>query len=412
MLTLYTRLDDLRDDLAHSYETERKARMDAHDAAQRQLMAMQGMLETIAREYARTRRRKRLEQRLFGGGDYSQNSRDGRNCHHRSHDYTVREANARDIDLDSYSPSAGAMEVDADTDDENDNDDLATNQGVSPSNSMLPPTQGDDDEEEDDEEDDDDDDSSIPLPRVRNRLRRRIRSTNSPSIQGDNESEQSSSLRSLTRSLHLHTRRKIKHAPRRQPPTPPDAVTGSNTAPRSSSTQNFSLSQVSIPPNPEDDDDMTYTGSTTTSASDADAETTEQDPEPDPDTDVDIQGLDLDLPVASTAPPITNNQTIFARPRSPPPSSQPALERVTPANRPRRRAAHVDNYYEWDRYIIREATTSGTLDYTPKPRHTAANARASLSPRNRQGAGILTSPIRDAGGPSRRPIHHKRLSLG
>ncbi|KAK6340862.1 hypothetical protein TWF696_009179 [Orbilia brochopaga] len=483
MLTLYTRLDDLRDDLAHSYEAERKARMDAHDAAQRQLMAMQGMLETIAREYARTRRRKRLERRLFGAGDRNTNSystgshrttqKAGTNTHMYDGDVGMNSGDYRDpnynytngdVDMQDTTTN-GAMDVDFDNlediDDRVDNgvdtrkyayayERRQTSETLTLDSSSLPqPAQHDDDDDDDEEfdeedEDDDEDDSFIPQPRARNRLRRRVQPTYSPSLHGENEnvivipsdSEPSSSLRALTRSLHLSTRRKPKHAPRRQPLSPPvssfrsaqrsrrvvpdsqsqeAAVAAATAEAESGSTFNLSLSQLSIPPNPEDDDDTTYraSGSTTTSASDADAEATEVDADPEPETDVDIQGLDLDLPPPTTT---TKPAAAFPRPRSPPPLSS---EQITPANRPRRRAAHVANYYEWERYIIPAAAPPSVDRTIAKPRHTtgsnsSAGVRASLSPRVRKrsvGGGVMTSPIADTSNP-RRHMHMKRLSLG
>ncbi|KAJ6262333.1 hypothetical protein Dda_3140 [Drechslerella dactyloides] len=463
MLTLYTRLDDLRDDLARNYEAERKARMDAHDAAQRQLTVMQGMLEGIARDYARSRRRSRLERRLFGVGNEGSNTTN-------SYAGAAGRTYDGDIDFDNmgYDHDDGDLEVDMqdaniqnanamDLDDDMngrainlngsrnyDGADVDTRKyayarrGSSETLEMGPA------------HDDEDEDSSIPRPRARNRLRRRVLPTNSPSINGIKTADASDSEPSSRRLRALHlspgtgTHRRFKRAPRRRLPSPqipfssphrtrrvvPDSQSQGATADAASTTADsfsLTLSQASVPSNRDDDDD-TYRGSTTESASDADAEATEADPDPDPEPELELDpndiDLDLDLPARAGAAPFT------ARPRSPPPLD-PTFERITPANRPRRKTAHVNNYYEWERYIIRSddaapapapAPYTSPLDHNhiSKPRlSTAAGAGAgtqpSFSPRQAQkrssgGVSGLGSPLAENG--STRHTHTKHLSLG
>ncbi|EWC46219.1 hypothetical protein DRE_04597 [Drechslerella stenobrocha 248] len=414
IFTLYTRLDDLSDDLSRSYDAERRARMESHNAAQRQLAGMQGLLEDIAWEYARMRRRRKMHRGLFGagasasatpvearGGSYSYEGDDAAGM-------TGVDMSEMDLDVDvsvvdCSQPQQGIRRESSETVGRS----LST-AGEAGLNMMaavggIQASYGDDGgeggeyeegevvvmEEEEREEEGSESSASIPLP-PRRRLRRRIITTsNSPAAvedstcghsptrrdgDGNDASDEDEpaadsepySLRALKRSLELGIRNPQRRRHHRRTIVIDSQSQGQNQShsysqdegQSQSQSQSIQFSQVSIPPNPEDAWDDTY--------HDGD------------DNDIDI--ID-DITTTTNQPPPTS------RPRNIP-QTQPA--------RPRRASANVKDYYEWDRYIIRSGGTASSPDRTARirPSNPGAPARSSRSPRQLRKQYPSTTPIR------------------
>ncbi|KAK6507148.1 hypothetical protein TWF481_005597 [Arthrobotrys musiformis] len=321
---LFNQLDEFRDSLSKAYDAERKARQEAHEATQKQLAGMQEFLHNMAVDYVQMKRRERmglLELGLFGasgvvspakrelGGEVADSIVD-------EDDDAAGDVNMEDIDDSQQSVEPGL-----------DESSTTLGQRVELSVSVGPDFESEGEgmgaaEEEEELETEDD---SLPISRARQR--RHVSQTISPTIPPqhlhdgsttesdtpvDDESEsEHTSVEALKRSLQLGTR--VKKTRKHNTADSRSEGISRLGAQYRSLADNQMFSQYSVPPNREEEEDETYRESPIA--------TPERESEP---VMQQLRELSVELEYGISSPR---------------------------RQRPQRKTAQVDNYYNWDRYV-------------------------------------------------------------
>ncbi|KAK6350913.1 hypothetical protein TWF718_004095 [Orbilia javanica] len=383
---LFSQLDELRDSLSKAHDAERKAKQVAHEATQKQLAGMQDFLQGMAQDYARMKRRERmglLELGLFGANGVVSSGNPKRGLSDDDgefEDSMMDDGAAGDVDMEM-----DMGDVDGSQDEELGLDESSTTLGqrVQLSMSVGPGANGEKEEaaaEEEQEELETEDDS---LPIVRGRQRRHVSQTVSPTIPPqhphggsttesdtpvDDESE--SDQEALKRSLQLGTRVK-----RIQKPVMPDSRAEGNSRRGTASAAVHQFSQYSVTPNPGEEEDETYRGSTMS--------TPEREAQP---VDQELRELSVELEYGITSPR---------------------------RQRPQRKNAHVDNYFDWDRYVTggeisTPAHNKGKGKESGSGSPTKQTKRGDKSADSSPGLEIVESRVVGTGGKNK---HGKRQSI-
>ncbi|KAK6361849.1 hypothetical protein TWF730_005561 [Orbilia blumenaviensis] len=339
---LFNQLDELRDSLSKAYHADRKARQEAHENTQKQLAGMQDFLQCIAQDHVQMKRRERmglLELGLFGAngvvnsGNHELSSIGFEDS--MANDEATGDVDMEDIDdsqctelgLDESSKTLGArlrgpLRVESDGDDEEE--------------------EGEEQEQEEEEEIETEDDS---LPIARARLRRHVSQTISPTIppqhphegsttESDTPAEDESetiSVRALKRSLQLGTRpKKTLNLGAAESRSEGFFRRGAQQREPEETNADQALSQYSVPPNPEEEDDETYRESPIT--------TPEREVQP---VEPRMREVSVELEYGLSSPR---------------------------KQRPQRKTAQVENYYDWDRYVIGGRTSVAATPMQNKDR--------------------------------------------
>ncbi|KAK6534512.1 hypothetical protein TWF281_005828 [Arthrobotrys megalospora] len=310
---LFKKLDEFRDSLSRSYDAERKARQEAHEATQRKLGDMQDLVLSIAGDYAQVKRRERMGVvglELFGASGVVSPGK--RELNGEFEDSMVDYEAEEDVDMGDFDDSQG-VELGL--------DESSTTLGSRVQGPMQVGLEGEGEEEEELETEDD----SLPVARARQR--RHVSQTISPTMppqhlhegsttESDTPAEDESetiSVRALKRSLQLGTRVKKSQGPREQKPSTADQEFHRRGTQLREGATSQTFSQYSVPPNPEEDDDETYRESPIT--------TPEREVQP---VEQRLREISQELEYGLSSPR---------------------------KQRPQRKTAQVENYYDWDRYV-------------------------------------------------------------
>lgn len=374
---LFKKLDEFRDSLSMSYEAERRARQETHEATQRQLGHMQDLLLGIAGDYAKVKRRERMgvvELGLFGASGVVSPGKHELNGGFE--DSMVDEEGEEDVDMGDFDDSQ-SVELGLD-------ESSATLGGRVPGLVQVG-LEGGEEEEELETEDD-----SLPVARARQR--RHVSQTISPTMppqhlhegsttESDTPAEDESetiSVRALKRSLQLGTRVKKTQGLREQKPAPADQGFPRRGPQLQEGGISQMFSQYSVPPNPEEEDDETYRESPIT--------TPEREVQP-----VEQRGREISQEL----------EYGLSSPRK---------------QRPQRKTAQVDNYYDWDRYVtgVRVPVSSTPAQNKDKGREHVNDAslgqarRGGRSSDSSPGLEIVESRVVGSGGKGK---HGKRQAI-